>query len=47
VDKKKEKEDPIVDFDYMKAFIKDIFISHSIEEDDANTYLDMLIEADK
>lgn len=38
---------PIVDFDYMQTFIKDVFLSYGIPPDRAELCSDVLIEADK
>lgn len=38
---------PIVDFAYMKAFMKDVFISYGVPEDRAETCSEVLIEADR
>jgi L-2-hydroxycarboxylate dehydrogenase (NAD+) len=38
--------DPIVDFAYMKAFMKDVFLSYDVPEDRAEICSDVLIEAD-
>lgn len=38
---------PIVDFDYMKAFMKDVFLSYGCTPDRAEVCSDVLIEADK
>jgi len=40
-------EPVIVDFDYMKQFMKDVFISYGCTEDQAETSSEVLIEADK
>ena len=43
-----EKPKPvIVDFDYMKQFMKDVFISYGCTEEQAETSSEVLIEADK
>eukprot|EP00586_Coscinodiscus_wailesii_P001779 CAMPEP_0172491888 /NCGR_PEP_ID=MMETSP1066-20121228/22811_1 /TAXON_ID=671091 /ORGANISM="Coscinodiscus wailesii, Strain CCMP2513" /LENGTH=467 /DNA_ID=CAMNT_0013261181 /DNA_START=64 /DNA_END=1467 /DNA_ORIENTATION=+ len=43
-----EEETPvIVDFDYMKQFMKDVFLSYGCTEDQAEISSDVLIEADK
>lgn len=46
---KKQKTDPptIVDFDYMKQFMKDVFLSYGCTEDQAEISSEVLIEADK
>eukprot|EP00571_Detonula_confervacea_P013043 CAMPEP_0172311538 /NCGR_PEP_ID=MMETSP1058-20130122/15039_1 /TAXON_ID=83371 /ORGANISM="Detonula confervacea, Strain CCMP 353" /LENGTH=454 /DNA_ID=CAMNT_0013024751 /DNA_START=132 /DNA_END=1496 /DNA_ORIENTATION=- len=38
---------PIVDFDYMKAFMKEVFLSYGVSPERAETCSDVLIEADK
>jgi len=38
---------PTVDFDYMKKFMKDVFLSYGVTEERAETCSDVLIEADK
>jgi len=45
--KKKKEEDVIVDFDYMKQFMKDVFLSYGCTEDQAEISSEVLIEADK
>lgn len=40
-------EPVIVDFDYMKQFMKDVFLSYGCTEDQAETSSEVLIEADK
>jgi hypothetical protein len=40
-------EKVIVDFDYMKQFMKDVFLSYGCTEEQAETSSDVLIEADK
>ena len=42
-----EAEAPIVCFDYMKTFMKDVFISYGVSEERAETCSEVLIEADK
>jgi len=42
-----EAEQPIVDFDFMKKFMKDVFLSYGVPEARAETCSDVLIEADK
>ena len=43
-----KKDDlPIVDFDYMKQFMKDVFLSYGVTPENAETCSDVLIEADK
>merc|ERR1719410_2749033 len=42
-----EEKDPIVDFDYMKQFMKDVFLSYGVEDERAETCSNVLIEADK
>eukprot|EP00521_Asterionellopsis_glacialis_P017936 CAMPEP_0195306924 /NCGR_PEP_ID=MMETSP0707-20130614/37447_1 /TAXON_ID=33640 /ORGANISM="Asterionellopsis glacialis, Strain CCMP134" /LENGTH=479 /DNA_ID=CAMNT_0040371157 /DNA_START=3681 /DNA_END=5120 /DNA_ORIENTATION=+ len=37
----------IIDFDYMKQFMKQVFVSYGVPEDRAETCSDVLIEADK
>ena len=37
----------IIDFDYMKQFMKEVFVSYGVPEDRAETCSDVLIEADK
>lgn len=37
----------IIDFAYMKAFMKDVFLSYGVPEDRAETCSEVLIEADK
>ena len=46
-DAPKQPDLPIVDFDYMKAFMKEVFISYGVPPDRAETCSDVLIEADK
>eukprot|EP00579_Thalassiosira_antarctica_P002341 CAMPEP_0201872748 /NCGR_PEP_ID=MMETSP0902-20130614/5393_1 /ASSEMBLY_ACC=CAM_ASM_000551 /TAXON_ID=420261 /ORGANISM="Thalassiosira antarctica, Strain CCMP982" /LENGTH=454 /DNA_ID=CAMNT_0048399125 /DNA_START=111 /DNA_END=1475 /DNA_ORIENTATION=- len=38
---------PIVDFDYMKQFMKEVFLSYGVSPERAETCSDVLIEADK
>ena len=38
---------PIVDFDYMKQFMKEVFLSYGVTPERAETCSDVLIEADK
>ena len=38
---------PIIDFNYMKAFMKEVFISYGVSPERAETCSDVLIEADK
>ena len=40
-------EPVIVDFNYMKQFMKDVFLSYGCTEDQAETSSEVLIEADK
>lgn len=40
-------DDPIIDFDYMKQFMKDVFLSYDVPEERAETCSEVLIEADK
>ena len=42
-----EEDFPIVDFDYMKAFMKEVFISYGVTPENAETCSDVLIESDK
>jgi LDH2 family malate/lactate/ureidoglycolate dehydrogenase len=45
-----EAADPdacIVDFDFMKAFMKEVFLTYGIQEDRAELCADVLIESDK
>jgi len=46
-DAAKASELPIVDFDYMKQFMKDVFLSYGVTPERAETCSDVLIEADK
>eukprot|EP00565_Helicotheca_tamesis_P006406 CAMPEP_0185730156 /NCGR_PEP_ID=MMETSP1171-20130828/8707_1 /TAXON_ID=374046 /ORGANISM="Helicotheca tamensis, Strain CCMP826" /LENGTH=466 /DNA_ID=CAMNT_0028399153 /DNA_START=46 /DNA_END=1446 /DNA_ORIENTATION=+ len=46
-EKKQKKEDVIIDFDYMKAFMKDVFLSYGVKPDRAETCSEVLIEADR
>jgi LDH2 family malate/lactate/ureidoglycolate dehydrogenase len=48
-DSAETEEEPtvIVDFDYMKQFIKDVFLSYGVPADRAETCADVLIESDK
>ena len=46
-DAPKQPDLPIVDFDYMKAFMKEVFISYGVPPERAETCSDVLIEADK
>jgi len=39
--------DPIVDFVFMKSFMKDVFLSYGVTEDRAETCSEVLIEADR
>jgi len=39
--------DVIIDFEYMKVFMKEVFLSYGVPEDRAETCSDVLIEADK
>lgn len=41
-----EKEGCIIPFDYMKSFMKDVFLSYGIPEDRAETCSHVLIESD-
>ena len=43
----KPVELPIVDFDYMKQFMKEVFLSYGVTPERAETCSDVLIEADK
>lgn len=45
--KVEEEKDPIIDFDYMKQFMKDVFLSYGVEDERAETCSNVLIEADK
>lgn len=38
---------PVVDFDYMKAFMKDVFLSYGVTPENAEVCADVLIESDK
>ena len=40
-------KDVIIDFDYMKQFMKDVFLTYGCTEDQAETSSEVLIEADK
>ena len=42
-----DEEPVIVDFDYMKQFMKDVFLSYGCTEDQAEISSEVLIEADK
>jgi len=42
-----EEKPVIVDFDYMKQFMKDVFLSYGCTEDQAEISSEVLIEADK
>jgi LDH2 family malate/lactate/ureidoglycolate dehydrogenase len=42
-----EEKDAIIDFDYMKEFMKDVFLSYGCTEEQAEISSDVLIEADK
>jgi len=43
-----EKENvPIVDFNFMRQFMKDVFLAYGCTEDQADTSAEVLIEADK
>lgn len=44
---KPAEELPIVDFDYMKQFMKEVFLSYGVTPERAETCSDVLIEADK
>lgn len=47
-EEEEEEEDvPIVDFDYMRQFMKDVFLAYGCTEDQADTSAEVLIEADK
>ncbi len=46
-DKLAEEKPVIVDFAYMKQFMKDVFLSYGCTEDQAETSAEVLIEADK
>lgn len=48
-DSAKAKEDdlPILDFDYMKSFMKEVFLSYGVAPENAETCSDVLIESDK
>ena len=39
--------DPIVDFDYMQQFMKDVFLSYGVSPERADICSDVLIESDK
>lgn len=41
------KNDVIIDFDVMKAFMKDVFLSYEVPEDRAERCAEVLIEADR
>ena len=41
------EELPVVDFDYMKAFMKDVFLSYGVTPENAEVCADVLIESDK
>jgi len=45
--KSKADDLPIVDFDYMKQFMKEVFLSYGVSPDRAETCSEVLIEADK
>ena len=42
-----EEEEIIVSFDYMKGFMKDVFLSYGVPEDRAEICADVLIESDR
>jgi len=42
-----KEKDVIVDFDYMKQFMKDVFLTYGCTEEEAEISSDVLIEADK
>ena len=42
-----KEELPIVDFDYMKQFMKEVFLSYGVTPERAEVCSDVLIEADK
>ena len=42
-----KKKDVIIDFDYMKQFMKDTFLTYGCTEEQAETSSEVLIEADK
>ncbi|KAL3803661.1 hypothetical protein HJC23_003715 [Cyclotella cryptica] len=42
-----EEELPIVDFDYMKSFMKEVFLSYGVTPERAEICADVLIESDK
>jgi hypothetical protein len=42
-----EKELPVVDFDYMKAFMNEVFVSYGVTPERAEICADVLIESDK
>lgn len=46
-EKKSDDKDVIIDFAYMKAFMKDVFLSYDVPEDRAETCSEVLIEADR
>ena len=46
-DAEASEEKVIVDFDYMKNFMKDVFLSYGCTEEQAEISSDVLIEADK
>jgi len=43
----KEEDVPIVEFAYMRRFMKDVFLAYGCTEDQADTSAEVLIEADK
>jgi len=45
--KVEKKEDVIIPFDYMKAFMKDVFLSYGVTAENAETCSEVLIEADR
>ena len=42
-----DEEGTIVSFDFMKAFMKDVFLSYGVPEDRADTCAEVLVEADR
>jgi hypothetical protein len=46
-DHEEDPESIIVGFDFMKQFMKDVFLSYGVPEDRATTCADVLVEADK
>mmetsp|Transcript_25657 Transcript_25657/g.57118 ORF Transcript_25657/g.57118 Transcript_25657/m.57118 type:complete len:510 (+) Transcript_25657:119-1648(+) len=45
--KEDESDDPIVDFDYMQQFMRDVFESYGVSPERADICSDVLIESDK